>query len=91
MRAHTVNLLKTQHALSIYSDHFTKLHGNSLLDHPIPPYDATCLAVDMFQKVEDADSAQSGSAAMATAQPMGFYLNSAVELSTCFLRDVFDV
>ena len=88
-----MNLLKTQHALSIYSDHFAKLHGNSLLDHPIPPYDATCLAVDMFQKVEDTDSAQSGTAAaMATAaQPMGFYLNSAVELSTCFLRDVFDV
>ena len=75
--------------MSVHSDHFTKLHGNSLLDHPIPPYDATCLAVDMFQKVEDADSAQSTGAA--TAQPMGFYLNSAVELSTCFLRDVFDV
>ena len=75
--------------MSIYSDHFTKVHGSGLLDHPIPPYDATCLAVDMFQKVEETDMAQSATAM--AAHPMGFYLNSAVELSTCYLRDVFDM
>ena len=80
-----MNLLKTQYAIEIYSDHLTKVHLEGLLDHPIPPYDATCLAVDMFQKVEETELLS------AAAQAMHFYLNSAVELSTCFLRDVFDV
>ena len=71
--------------MSIFSDHSSKSHQDGNLDHPISPYEATCLAVDMFQKVEETDTQSS------SAQAVGLYMNSAVELSTCFLRDVFDV
>lgn len=81
----TVNHLKTQHIMAIYDDHFTKAHNENQINHPVPPYEVTCLAVDMFQRVEETDMHAN------VAQPIGFYINSAVELSTCFFRDVFDV
>ncbi len=47
----------------------------------------TVLAIDLFQTVED--EVEKGAGAVDRGNK--FYINKAVEMSTCWIRDVFDL
>lgn len=69
--------------MEVYELHSLKCPADSPAEHVLSPYEMTCLAVDMFQRIEEANPELSESGK--------FHLNSAVELTTCWMRDVYDV
>jgi hypothetical protein len=80
--------------MEAYEDHTYSRRPTS---HSLPPYETTAFAVDVYQRVEDQISAEGGrtsptskQGAGSTSQRSRFFINSAVELSVCWIRDVFD-
>lgn len=81
--------------MEAYGDHAHFLHPHNPSSHTLTPYDTTVLAVDIFQKVEDDLSSEGLPAsrqggAGGGGQKTKFSINAAVELTACWIRDVFD-
>lgn len=83
--------------MEAYEDHTHSCLPHNPASHAITPYETTVFAVDLFQRVEDEISLNNGGASPplkhgsgSTGQRSKFFINEAVELSTCWLRDVFD-
>ena len=79
--------------MEAYEDHLHSYHHTPLSSHTLSPYDTTVLAIDVFQKVEDkigSDNSLSSHQEAGMTTTSKFFLNSAVELTSCWIRDVFD-
>ena len=98
-----MSLLQTRQAMEAYKDHAHSLHPHNPASHTLSPHDTTVLAVDVFQRLEDdlhAAVGQEGGEYPVARQgvaglglggvPPRFYINGAVELTACWIRDVFD-
>lgn len=98
MLSFAVSLLQTRQAMEAYRDHAHSLHPHNPSSHSLPPSDITVLVVDMYQRVEDLLNMQGDGiyphSAVARGQGAGlgskFYINAAVELTACFIRNIFD-
>ena len=74
--------------MELYNSHTTDpAHKSSSSNHLLSFYDMIVLTVDMFQKVEE--ELEKGEGLVAGGNQ--FYINRAVELTTCWIRDVFDL
>ena len=77
--------------MEAYEDH---THVGRPTPHSLSPYDTTAFAVEVFQRVEDQINTEGGRASPTTteftSQKPRFTINLAVELSVCWIRDVFD-
>ena len=83
--------------MEAYDSHTHTFHPGRFMPHPLTPYETTVLAVDVFQKVEDEIEAGSGGNSpsrrgddVSSSAKSKFFINAAVELTSCWLRDVFD-
>ena len=62
-------------------------HKSSATNHELSFYDMTLLAIDLFQTVEE--EVEKGEGPVARGDQ--FYINRAVEMTTCWIRDTFDL
>ena len=87
--------------MEAYEDHTHSYHPHATpSSHLHSPYETTLLAVDIFQKVEEEGSEAEGAmgevsgggpqGAGPSSQRSRFFINTAVELTTCWIRDIFD-
>ncbi len=88
--------------MEAYEDHTHSTHPHAPpSSHLHSPYEATLLAVDIFQKVEEEVGGAEGAVGEASSgggaqgegpgsQRSRFFINTAVELSMCWIRDTFD-
>lgn len=80
--------------MEAYEDY---VHNHRPTSHALSPDETTAFAVDVFQRAEDQITAEGGGAspplkqgAASGSERSKFFINAAVELSVCWMRDVFD-
>jgi len=97
-----VSLLHMREAMEAYKDHTHQLSSRGHPpSHALSPYDCMCLAVDMYQRLEEvlgmedsafnpAPSSSSKTVTYGKDHHQQFYINSAVDLTTSWIRDLYD-
>ena len=88
--------------MEAYEDHVRDYHPSAVtpFSQLHSPYETTLLAVDIFQKLEEeGGGAEGGTVGVASGgtlkagsadQKSRFFINTAVELTTSWIRDIFD-
>ncbi len=95
----SVSLLHTREAMEAYEDFAHQLsqqHPGHPASHGLSPYECMCLAVNMYQRMEDTlgldDSTYSSASTLSrnTKDKQKLYINGAVDLTTSWIRDLYD-